>query len=1234
MLILQRASAGSGKTYTLALTYIRLLISTSDGNGGSRLRTDSELTNSMSHILAVTFTNKATNEMKHRIIERLSELANDVPGTDTTYLKDLMAEFHATEEKIRSRCAIALRHLLNDYSNFQISTIDSFFQGVLRTFTYEAEISDNYQVELDSAYLSALAIETLLAKIDDDNRSASAIWLRRLVNEAAARGEKWNVFSGRLTLGNASRSSVKGKIHKVVSRMQDENFKRHKKEFQQYFALPATKDYLKTVDDYSNFIEKDLERAFREMQQRARDLEKAFETRRLDLESGRAHLKSNIKNVLSCKDKFELNISSSYSTNYDAISEASKNVLSGKAFKEYKQNETLIGELADAARNFYSKVFEFKRLADSKSIKLWRIFRPTLPYAALMHEADRAITEYLTDNNLVELSNTNTMLHRIIGRDETPFIYERIGTILEHYLIDEFQDTSELQYINLKPLLEESLGHQFENLIIGDAKQSIYRFRNADPSLITERVPSDFSLSPENLRGSARKENTNHRSSLRVVLFNNMIFSLLSRQLDSLRGYSLSPGDESGPLYQLYRDVEQYPANRRQLGFVSVGFDGMGHRAKELSPEETAAWKAEENKIAEKRKAESKRGGINRGPSPLDFYYVPRMIADLLERGYKMSEIAVLVNTNAQGESVVRAIMDYNSSDERKGPDIEFLSDESLKINLSKSVRTIIDVLTMIADGFYVEEEEETDPGKEKKGKRCLSSSTLSSSYALFLRLHPECSSTNALSEYFRSDDSGKRIRKMLEAMPSVTLPGLVEAICAEFIGAEACKTEAPFISAFQDCVLSYCRSNASNVSSFLDWWNTKSDKLNITSPEKAEAVQIMTIHKSKGLEFRCVIMPEVKFDFGPDDSKSMLWVEPIIPEAIKAGLPPLPPIMPVTVQSDLLRESPYKSDYDKYILEGTVDALDKLYVGFTRAVDELYVCVAGKISKDRNKYSDNVTVLRPILLNFADGLTEAKLKGELQLQPDDITVIAERGEFFEADCPDRDEYKNLFICGERLSASDIAAIRECRDLRKDENAKPTDEKKNQLEPFVVEEGYTSSATPANLKYRNPRLPLVKDIETDESREAGNAEHAIMESIITAADLDKAIRKAVTAGTVSKVNGEKIRQKLALALQKPEVEKWFDGSMRVINERSFIFPDDGETDGLRPDRLMFGSDGKAIVVDYKFGCTADDRFRKVHRHYEKQVRAYMKGVAATRGVKAAEGYIWYVDRDEIRQVEI
>ncbi len=425
------------------------------------------------------------------------------------------------------------------------------------------------------------------------------------------------------------------------------------------------------------------------------------------------------------------------------------------------------------------------------------------------------IDKYRRENSTILLSDTNALISRIIGTEDAPFLYERVGVWFRHYLIDEFQDTSFSQWSNIRPLINESLAYEYDNLVIGDEKQCIYRFRNSDPSLLHNLHTDSMAEGRCEVRGDSISENTNWRSSSDVIRFNNTFFSALVRNL----GYE-----------EIYSNVAQQISKKHadHRGYVRVRmYDG--DKKSDWLPE------ALENLTHELRRQ--------------------------LESGYRPGDIAILVRKRDEGNIIIRHLEDTVKSDPQFPP-FRIVSDASLFLGNSPTVGLIVSRLKLISATDFAS-------GPRKKTKREIAtlinsfenekSRGASSSESLLKAIAIlESGSKDAGHEDAPvADGQDSRTSSVSSASEtSVDLISLVEEIVSTYIPEANLKEENLYINAFQDLVTEFVGRGHGDIRSFLSWWDEKGYATPVAGAQDDSALNILTIHKSKGLEYPCVHIP------------------------------------------------------------------------------------------------------------------------------------------------------------------------------------------------------------------------------------------------------------------------------------------------------------------------------------------------------------------------------------------
>lgn len=1208
MLELHCASAGSGKTYTLARKYIwyLLTITPEELPRVTRLRTVAELSDSARHILAMTFTNKATAEMQQRILLRLFELA-EIPaslsghGPDMRlkgpdYLEDFVMELSgksricdveapmAVAGNIAALSGKALAMLLENYSDFKISTIDSFFQLVLRTLAYETDHNDSYQVELDSEFLSQMAVDGTLEEIDANSSDADTpFWVRKLIERS---GKGWNIFQRKLNKGFGA--SPYRDFIQSVSRLENEDYKMQRKVVEHY--LGSNPDLRSIYTALEEYFETPVKSVAVELAQAA------AETLRLLPAEMRAPGVSgtDVKGLVSRLRALaagEMPVSAKSIREYP-VHISPERLEKNSIAKILLKSDADISSLTRAMTLCAGLLGKFLEMTSDMDYRLWHVYSLNLPYFALFGIVGRKRGEYLEETGSVELSETAYILHDIIDDSDTPFVYERLGSTLNHFLIDEFQDTSRLQWENLRPLLQESLSRANDNLIIGDAKQSIYRFRNADPSIITTKVPRDFSRDIV-MRGNAPGENTNYRSSLRVVQFNNSFFEYVAHRLDAV---SEIAGRDSLSFSNLYANVVQLPNKRKAEGYVEL----------------------------------TVTDDKNESFADVSLRRLPLLVNDMLARGYKQREICILVATNAEAEDVVRTFADAGR-DGNTCREVRVESEQSLKVDSSYAVRTIVSVLESLAKGFApknigpeaegvaVHGDNMPDGHDAAKKGRNIYWEDIATAFKLFELQHPEGSMAEKLDRFLESGVGTDAVTEVLDMMPSLSIPAIVEGVTACFLSESLRQSDAAYIAAFQDQVLEYCERRSTDIGSFLKWWDRRRRSASITPAEDSDAVHVMTIHKSKGLEFDCVILPFVNWETddgkGASSRSEWRWVAPAFSEKVPVQMPPL---LAVNTDADLVG-TPHENLLREFYDMARMDTVNKAYVALTRASKELYVMARAttKLSGASGAGKDDGTPSYPsvgnLLADCIKGITEPEPGDVTRINPDVVRVDTESET---RETVTKNGVRKSVVTTLTAKIGDKPAMAVTKKSSDSENAGSE----------TVAIGSYASVMPAENMLVFREDGFTGDEDDQDPRSEGNLKHAVLEHVVVAADLDKAVRKLWLQGMVSRSLADEIAADLRSQISQPRVARWFDGSGKVYAERSIVGGRDGRL--IRPDRVVVYPDGHAEVVDYKFGVVNESGKHK------RQVQRYVESLAASGRFSYVEGYLWYINMCEIVPVRL
>lgn len=1154
MLQLQRASAGSGKTYTLTKIYIRNFLA-KKVNNRYRLRTEPEMRAVHGRILAITFTNKATNEMKQRIVTALANLAGLYSQDDEKidYLSDFIEEFSATKEQVQQAALLGLNILLHGYSDFQISTIDAFFQSILRTLAVETDRNESYQIELDDKYLSQVGVDMTLSEVNDNTdrkKSYAKFWIQSLILDMLRDGEGWNPFK-------KSKNGLYAELVNFTNLFHSEVFKENvEAELMEY--LTSDVDFMKVYRELKQKQKdcyEDYKKAYSESRTAILEMLKNegcdFNSLNSKNYGGlwRRQSDSDFSDVPIGKVKFGFG---KLIMSLEGIDEEDGVVL----LKDYK-------EKADALQGLAYMLCEHRDLMLEWEIldRFWSATNGKLYYLGLIKSIKENIRQFREENNIIPLSETNRILQGIINEDDAPFIYERVGTYINYYLIDEFQDTSRLQWSNLCPLVSESLSHEedYDNLIIGDVKQSIYRFRNAEPMLIQNDVPERFDCE---IRGESVDENTNWRSNREIVKFNNSFFHRIAHTLDCERGADKSDSTRL-KISSLYSNAIQKIKNIDKPGYVEVNF--MGHNAN----------------------AYDEMGDL---------------VHRLLDKGYAQKDIAFLVSNGDHGVALIDALMAYNADEKNAGKTpISVISEESLKISSSSAVKLVVAVLQLIVKG-NAKKGVKTDDRRNSK----VEMDEFISSYNYIYCNNPDLSATEIIERYF-SDESNINVSDILKEVHTVALPALVENIIIKVVPEKLRQSDVAFLAAFQDEVLEYCQMYPADIASFVRWWNdTGAKKSSISSPEDTDAVQIMTIHKSKGLEFKCVIIPHA--DWSLDVTKpSTIWVRPKLPDNVEiSGMPPYLPIGMNNALKDTLYNDDYEQEFDRIV----VDQLNKTYVAFTRAVNELYIYAQS------TKKAES-TLIGDYLKRIVPQMYDTKL-----LDPSEIEFTVKENDIIIDDSGELLTYRMGGVTPE-----DVKKIKDKSDeSESDDKEKIADYHVNTKTELLVTDSEKDAEDDNEV-----RLDNATERESKESRRRGRLLHSIMEQVIVADDLPAAIRRMKIAGRLKGNDADEVEAFLKAKMADDKVAKWFDKDLDVITERTILCSDDKNR---RPDRIVVSKEGDLEVIDYKFGGQLNDNYNTQQvRRYIKLLRE-IKAEDGSPKYRSVRGYLWYVSLGIVKEIKL
>lgn len=1091
-LTIYKASAGSGKTFTLAVEYIKLLIQDPQ---------------SYRYILAVTFTNKATEEMKNRILGKLYGIAHGLPDADD-YLKQVKTAFpEKTERVIRSSAELALQLLIHNYHYFRVETIDSFFQGVLRNLARELGLAANLNVGLNNKEVEEQAVDNIIANIQHDEDPLLQ-WIMTFVNEKIQDSKSWNVISG--------------------------------------------------IKDFGLSIFQEFYKTHQERMRQLMDDPQFFATYKSELQSRRAEVMKAITGVVAryrtifdeegLTDKCFYQGSKSASAYFKRLETGA--FRDGKGPNAYvvpalSDPSALVSKTASAAQahaiesRVVPLIIEAEKLRVSSlvtinSIDLTLANINELRLLGRIEQEVNAINE-ATGNFL--LSDTQQLLHKLIDGQDSPFIYEKIGGQVRYIMIDEFQDTSMVQWQNFKVLLDDCIAHDNGSLIVGDVKQSIYRWRNGDWRLLQGLCDNKSEMV------EVKPLAVNFRSQRNIINFNNTFFEFAAkctakRLLDDLQqqGSSDKVMSEARDVENAYADVRQkVPEKRPEAGLVSV----------RLLPSDDYETQM--------------------------IMYVKSIVEQLLASGTPPAKIAVLVRKNKHITLLAEWFQQHTITVNGQELMAPMVSDEAFRLDASLAVNTIVTAMYVLinpTDTLAI-----ANLVKAYR-KVCLGNNQLTDTEIFIDAENLRSQLPNAMTEHWEE----------LLAMP---LTDLVERLYKDF-KLSRLDGQSAYMCAFFDQLAKYLQRHVAGIREFLDEWETHLCGKAIHS-DGHNGIRLLTVHKSKGLEFDHVIIPWCDWEVEKNDDT--LWVEPRV-----APYNDLP-IAPINLAKKKLLASIYKEDYQSEHIKNIVDNLNVIYVAFTRASRNLFVL--GR--RNRSQYPSQ------LLSTVLDHLFEDQEKRERQALPKmkreeslDGSIAYEYGSFCPSAVEKKETTTNIFEQREEATSIDI-------------------------QNYEARAHFVQSYDSDNF--------IMSDEEREQSAarrtyiNTGNILHALFASIYSLDDLDKSINQLEFQGILydKSMTRDELRTTLANRLQSQQVRQWFSPHWKVFNECSILAYDDERQCLIekRPDRVIY--DGQQmIVIDFKTGAERSE--------HQRQVSEYMT-LLRNMGYCNVSGYLWYILTNHVLPVK-
>ncbi len=1123
-LLVYKASAGSGKTFTLAVEYIKLLILNP---------------RAYRQILAVTFTNKATAEMKERILTQLYGIWKKDPASDA-YLKrikeDLQTANHRQEtyrkeneegspadktdgkavsfsdEELRRRAGMALQYMLHDYSRFRVETIDSFFQSVMRNLARELELSPNLNIELNNTEVLSDAVDSMIEKLTPT--SPVLAWLLDYINERIADDKRWN---------------VSGEVKSFGRNIFDESYIERGEGLRLKLRSPET---IKLYRDVLREMETD---ALEQMKGFYDQFEGELDGHALvaeDLKGGARGIGSYFRKLrdgrLTDKDVLNATLQNSLA---DAKNWATKT--SSRKNEIIRLAETsLIPLLQDAER---------LRPQKNRTINSCRLSLQHLNKLQLLNHIDEEVRTLNREHNRFLLSDTNALLHKLVREGDSSFVFEKIGANIRNVMIDEFQDTSRMQWDNFRLLLLEGLSQGADSLIVGDVKQSIYRWRNGDWGILnglgnsqpkvehydnsvelynhSVQLPFPYPVRVETLK-------VNRRSETNVINFNNRLFATAVDYLNTLHLEELK--EECFPLKRAYADVAQESPKTESKGYVKVSF---------IEPDE-------EQNYTEKTLSA-----------------LGEEVQRLLSEGVRLNDITILVRKNKN----IPPIADYFD----KELHLPVVSDEAFRLDASLAVCMLIDALRYlsnpeekIARASLITNYRLQITDKKEAEKTAEDASNLrEEEYAVGANgNHPEENLTKPADWHglLTADVATVLPATFVSRMDELRLMPLYELLEELFtlFDMGSIEKQDAYLFSFFDAVTEYLQNNSSDLDAFIRYWDETLCSKTIPSGEM-DGIRIFSIHKSKGLEFHTVLIPFCDWKLENETHNQLVWCT--APQSPYNAID----LVPVNYSSTMA-ESVYRQDYLNERLQLWVDNLNLLYVAFTRAGKNL---ILWSKKGQKGTMSELLSAALPHVVKTGEGSWDEE--GNL--------------------------YENGTVCPSEKDA--------LQSVRNDKNQVPNKLAQKPVKLPVHMESMRHDIEFRQSNRSADFIAGVDEAESSRRFiNRGRLLHTLFSAIETEADIDDAISRLVFEGIIGRAETEEeIRELTRKAFAQPQIKDWYSGTWQLFNECDIIWQENGELRNRRPDRVMMRN-GVIVVVDFKFGKPNKKYNKQVQGYIELLIR--------------------------------
>lgn len=847
-----RASAGSGKTFTLTRKYLEKALA--DPQHFSR-------------IAALTFTNKATAEMKARIFGTLNQLAS---GTENQHSGYLQQHLNLSASELTVRADLLRRFILSEYKDFTVTTLDKFFQRILRSFAREINVDTGYEPELDYNKVMDEIVDSITSELKPGMPLTE--WISEYLLDKLEEGKS---------------RDFRTVIKKLGMKIFDEDFRAIAHELEE---IDDTYQSLRTFRDQIFQEKKGIEEQLSHIAQQALHMMQSHHLHPEDFKGGS---KSPFKKFTEwAKGTFDTP-SASFLKLADSIDNWYAKTSTKKEEIQAAYASGLFDSVTQIIQLFARYEIPYRSMqAASKNLFVFGIFS----------ELVKKLESYREENNVLLLADAVDLLRKLTGLDDASFVYEKTGNQYDYYLLDEFQDTSGFQWDCTAPLIHNTLSQGFENMLVGDPKQSIYRWRGGDRELINSKVGEQF---PDH---QIHQLITNYRSRKNIIGFNNSVFSILPKLIFAELEAELAEAEQKNTHLDLlrltYSDVVQEWSGNETGGFAKVRF-------------------FEKDELSEEEEYKTNTALIE-------------TVKDLQDRGFRAKDISILVRKNTEAKWVADVLQNEKWLHPESAYVFDIISDEASYLENSGALSLLIHIAQFL-----------------------LNPTDAVNNSSLLLAWNQIRQSGHPLNTLLWASKDPEQVRTYLpeefvanEQALSRKAPGPLFDSLVRIFSLHLHSEEFSYLAAFRDLITNFSTGKDTDLQSFINHWNEKGRKTSVKAPDDAEAIRIMTFHKCKGLEFEAVIIPYFSEKTDHSNFHSVpLWVKSN--EKPFNGLP----YFPVDYNKGL-KQTLFAERYFTERMEAVSDALNLAYVAFTRAKTELHIFAEKPSENSKSSTTSNLGYL------------------------------------------------------------------------------------------------------------------------------------------------------------------------------------------------------------------------------------------------------------------------------------